>query len=183
VTVLVAYATKHGSTEQIADTIGRELRQRGLAADVRSVGEIEDVARYEAVVLGSAVYVGHWLSNARAFANEHAAELADRPTWLFSSGPVGHPLRPTEEDAVQIEDVLEGVQPREHRVFPGKLDKSRLNCCEWALVFALRVKEGDYRNDGEVSTWASEIAAEIAASLEPQPSSIAQPSSSPSSSA
>ena len=174
-TVLVAYATKHGSTEQIAETIGRELRLRGLAADVASVGEIEDVAGYDAVVLGSAVYVGHWLANARAFAKEHACELAERPTWLFSSGPVGHPLRPADEDAVQIDDVLEATRPREHRVFPGKLDKSQLSCCEWALVFALRVKEGDYRNGGEVSAWARSIAA----SLEPQPS----PSSSPSSSA
>jgi len=171
-TVLVAYATKHGSTEQIAETIGRELRQRGLAADVRGVGEIEDVARYEAVVLGSAVYVGHWLSNARAFAKEHAAELADRPTWLFSSGPVGRPLRPTDEDAVHIDEILEAIQPREHRVFPGELDRSRLNCCEWALVFALRVQEGDYRNEVEIQDWAREIAA----TLEPQRSS--SPSSS-----
>ena len=171
-TVLVAYATKHGSTEQIAETIGRELRLRGLEADVLSVGEVEDVGRYHAVVLGSAVYVGHWLSNARAFVKQHADELADRPTWLFSSGPVGHPLRPADEDAVQIEEVLEAIEPREHRVFPGKLDKSRLDCCEWMLVFALRVKEGDYRNEGEVSAWAREIAA----SLQPQPSS--SPSSS-----
>ena len=171
-TVLVAYATKHGSTEQIAATIGRELRLRGLEADVLSVEEIEDVARYHAIVLGSAVYVGHWLSNARTFVKQHADELADRPTWLFSSGPVGHPLRPTDEDAVQIREILEATQPRAHRVFPGKLDKSQLNCCEWALVFALRVKEGDYRNEGEVSAWASEIAA----SLERQPSS--SPSSS-----
>jgi menaquinone-dependent protoporphyrinogen oxidase len=153
VTVLVAYATKH-------------------EADVANVGEVEDVARYDAVVLGSAVYVGHWLSNARAFAREHADELADRPTRLFSSGPVGHPLRPTDDDAVQIDDIVEATRAKEHRVFPGKLNRSELNCCEWALVFALRVKEGDYRNEGEVSAWAGEIAA----SLERQPSS--SPSSS-----
>jgi len=172
VTVLVAYATKHGSTQQIAETIGAALRLRGLEADVANVGEVEDVARYDAVVLGSAVYVGHWLSNARAFAREHADELADRPTWLFSSGPVGHPLRPPDDDAVQIDEIVEETRAKEHRVFPGKLDRSELNCCEWALVFALRVKEGDYRNEGEVSAWAGEIAA----SLERQPSS--SPSSS-----
>jgi menaquinone-dependent protoporphyrinogen oxidase len=172
VTVLVAYATKHGSTEQIAETIGRELRLRGLDADVLSVGEIEDVAPYDAVVLGSAVYVGHWLSNARAFVKEHACKLADRPTWLFSSGPVGQPLRPTDADAAQIDEIVEATRAKEHRVFPGKLDKSKLNRCEWALVFALRVKEGDYRNESAVSEWARKIAA----SLEPQPSS--RPSSS-----
>jgi menaquinone-dependent protoporphyrinogen oxidase len=172
VTVLVAYATKRGSTEQIAETIGAELRLRGLETDVANVGDVEDVARYDAVVLGSAVYVGHWLTNARAFAREHADGLADRPTWLLSSGPVGHPLRPTDDDAVQIDEIVEATRAKEHRVFPGKLDRSDLNCCEWALVFALRVKEGDYRNEGEVSAWAREIAA----SLERQPSS--SPSSS-----
>ena len=171
-TVLVAYATKHGSTEQIAETIGAELRLRGLETDVASVGEVEDVARYDAVVLGSAVYVGHWLSTARAFAREYEDDLADRPTWLFSSGPVGDPLRPTDDDAVQIDEIVEATRAKEHRVFPGKLDRSELNCCEWALVFALRVKDGDYRSEGEVSAWAGEIAA----SLERQPSS--SPSSS-----
>jgi menaquinone-dependent protoporphyrinogen oxidase len=85
---------------------------------------------------------------------------------------VGHPLRPTDDDAVQIDDIVEATRAKEHRVFPGKLNRSELNCCEWALVFALRVKEGDYRNEGEVSAWAGEIAA----SLERQPSS--SPSSS-----
>jgi menaquinone-dependent protoporphyrinogen oxidase len=173
VTVLVAYATKYGSTQEIAETIGRELRRRGLETDVLSVGEIEGIGRYDAVVLGSAVYVGHWLSNARAFVKEHAGELADRPTWLFSSGPISQPPRPTDDDAVQIDDVVEATRAKEHRVFPGKLDRSKLSHCEWAVVFALRVKEGDYRIEGEVSTWAREIAA----SLE------GQPSSSPSSSA
>jgi menaquinone-dependent protoporphyrinogen oxidase len=168
VTVLVAYATKYGSTQEIAETIGRELRRRGLETDVLSVGEIEGIGRYDAVVLGSAVYVGRWLSNARAFVKEHACELAERPTWLFSSGPIGEPLRPTGDVAVEIAEIVEATGANEHRVFPGKLDRNKLTCCEWALVFALRVKEGDYRNGGEVSDWARTIATEL------------QPSSSPS---
>jgi menaquinone-dependent protoporphyrinogen oxidase len=172
VNVLVAYATKHGSTQEIAETIGRELRLHGLAADVVSVDEVEDVAGYDAVVLGSAVYVGHWLPSARAFVREHADELGDRPTWLFSSGPVGQPLRPTEDDAVQIQEIVEATGAKEHRIFPGKVDRTALNRCEWAVVFALRVKDGDYRNEGDVSAWARTIAA----SLERQPSS--SPSSS-----
>jgi menaquinone-dependent protoporphyrinogen oxidase len=167
VTVLVAYASKYGSTQEIAETIGRELRGRGLETDVRSIGGIEDIAGYDTVVLGSAVYVGRWLSNARAFVKEHAGELADRPTWLFSSGPIGQPPRPTDDDAVQVDEIVEAIGAKEHRLFPGRLDRSMLNRCDWAVVFALRVKEGDYRNEGEVSAWAREIAA----SLERQPSS------------
>jgi menaquinone-dependent protoporphyrinogen oxidase len=172
VTVLVAYASKYGSTQEIAETIGRELRGRGLETDVRSIGGIEDIAGYDAVVLGSAVYVGRWLSNARAFVKEHVGELADRPTWLFSSGPIGQPPRPTDDDAVQVDEIVEAIGAKEHRLFPGRLDRRMLNRREWAVVFALRVKEGDYRDEGEVSAWAREIAA----SLERQPSS--SPSSS-----
>jgi menaquinone-dependent protoporphyrinogen oxidase len=171
-TVLVAYASKYGSTQEIAESIGRELRLRRLEVDVLCVDEVDDVQRYDAVVLGSAVYVGHWLSSARHFVKEHGAELAARPTWLFSSGPIGDPLRPTGDDPVEIAQIAEVTHAKEHRVFPGKLDRSRLNCCEWALVFALRVKDGDYRNESAVSEWARKVAA----SVEPQPSS--SPSSS-----
>jgi menaquinone-dependent protoporphyrinogen oxidase len=167
VTVLVTYATKYGSTEEIAETIGRELQRRGLEADVLSVGEVEDVDDYDAVVLGSAVYVGRWLSNARAFVKKHARKLVGRPTWLFSSGPVGNPLRPTDEDAVQIDEILRATAALEHRIFPGRLVRSKLNRCDWAVVVALRVQEGDYRDDAEIAAWAREIAA----SLERQPSS------------
>ena len=131
------------------------------------VDEVDGVERYDAVVLGSAVYVGHWLSNARHFVKTHAAELAARPTWLFSSGPIGDPARPDGDDTVEIADIVEATGAREHRVFPGRLDRSQLNRCEWAIVFALRAKEGDYRNEGAVPAWARMIAAE----LERQPSS------------
>jgi menaquinone-dependent protoporphyrinogen oxidase len=164
---LVGYASKYGSTQEIAETIGRELRRHGLETDVRSVGEIEDLTRYDAVVLGSAVYVGRWLSNARAFVKKHARKLVGRPTWLFSSGPVGHPLRPTDEDAVQIDEILQATAALDHRIFPGRLVRSELNRCDWAVVVALRVPEGDYRDDAEIAAWAREIAA----SLERQPSS------------
>ncbi len=95
-TVLVAAASKYGATQEIAEAIGRVLAECGVGAEVMRVEDVGDVTGYEAVVLGSAVYMGSWLEPARRFVEEHGDELAALPTWLFSSGPTGDPPRPSE---------------------------------------------------------------------------------------
>ncbi len=83
--------------------------------------------------------------------------------WLFSSGPVGEPARPAENPVV-VSDILAATNAREHRVFPGCLVKKRLSLPERAMVAALRVTEGDYRNWAEIRDWAAGIAAVLPAS-------------------
>jgi menaquinone-dependent protoporphyrinogen oxidase len=156
--VLVAVASKHGATEEMADTIGRRLRDRGLDVDVRNVDDVADLDPYEAVVLGSAVYMGRWLEPARAFADERAGELAVRPTWLFSSGPLGSPPKPDPEKAVQIDAIIAKTGAREHRVFVGKLDRSRLSLGMRAVVRAVHAPDGDFRDWPAIAGWADEIA-------------------------
>ena len=85
--VLVAAAGRHGATAEIAETIGGELTKAGVDVDVVDVDDVHGLGDYDAVVLGSAVYIGHWLKSAAAFATSRDAELRARPTWLFSSGP------------------------------------------------------------------------------------------------
>jgi menaquinone-dependent protoporphyrinogen oxidase len=159
-TVLVAVASKYGATREIAEAIAHALAGRGVAADVRAVDDVLDVGPYDAVVLGSAVYVGQWLDSARQFVEEHAETLAARPVWLFSSGPIGDPPRPADE-TVQIEAVLATTGARDHRVFPGKLDKKRLSVAERAVVFAFRAAEGDFRDRGAIAARAAHIADEV----------------------
>jgi menaquinone-dependent protoporphyrinogen oxidase len=156
--VLVAVASKHGATQEIAEAIGRGLGERGLDAEVKPVDDVVDVARYEAIVLGSAVYMGQWLEPARFFVDEHHDELAAKPTWLFSSGPIGDPPKPTEGEAVRIGPIVEATHAREHRLFAGKLDKGKLGFGERAMVRAFRAPEGDFRNWDEIAAWAGEIA-------------------------
>ena len=160
-TVLVAAASRHGSTREIAEEIGGTLERRGLDVVVAAVEEVDGVSGYEAVVLGSAVYIGNWLEPARRFVDAHAAELAERPTWLFSSGPIGLPPKPEGEKAVQIEPILARSEAREHRIFAGKLDRSRLGLGERVVVRAVRADDGDFRDFEAVSDWAEEIAAEL----------------------
>ena len=156
--VLVAVASKHGATEEIAATIGRALGVRGLDVDVTRVDDVAGLDPYEAVVLGSAVYMGQWLEPARAFAEQHADELAGRPTWLFSSGPLGSPPKPKPDKAVQIDAIIAQTGAREHRVFVGKLDKSRLSLGMRAVVRAVHAPYGDFRDWAAIAAWADEIA-------------------------
>ncbi|MCA3748081.1 MAG: hypothetical protein IN808_02955 [Rubrobacter sp.] len=109
------------------------------------------------------MYAGHWLESARELAERYADALAARPTWLFSSGPIGNPPKP-EEDPVDITSILDTTGAREHRVFSGKLDKGALGFGEKAIVLALRVPEGDFRDWEAIREWAQEIAAELASS-------------------
>lgn len=157
-TVLVAVASRHGATQEIAEAIGRTLTSTGVQAEVRKIDEVDDLALYEAFVIGSAVYMGSWLESARHFVAKHGDELAERPTWLFSSGPIGEPPRPAESDAVQIDAFMAATNARGHRLFAGKLDKGRLGFGERALVLAFKAAEGDFRDWAEIEAWAREIA-------------------------
>jgi menaquinone-dependent protoporphyrinogen oxidase len=160
---LVAVASRHGSTREIAEAIAGTLRDEGLDVVVSDSADVTDVSGYDAVVLGSAVYVGRWLEPARALVDEHGDELAARPTWLFSSGPIGDPPKPEAEDAVQISEIAERVSARDHRLFAGKLDRSTLGFGERAVVLAFRAPEGDFRDWDEIAGWARGIAAALRA--------------------
>lgn len=155
--VLVTAASKHGSTEEIAQRIGAVLRDKGLDVTMASPEKVEDLEAYQAVVLGSAVYAGHWLKEAKDLA-ARLGSLDPRPyVWLFSSGPIGDPPKP-EEDPVDVVEIAQITSAREHRVLAGKLDKSVLGFGERAIVTALRAPEGDFRDWDGITAWAGEIA-------------------------
>jgi menaquinone-dependent protoporphyrinogen oxidase len=158
--VLVTAASKYGATGEIAGVIGEVLTERGLDATVVPCDQVDTVDGYDAVVLGSAVYAGHWLKAARALVDRSGDELAARPVWLFSSGPIGDPPKP-EEDPVDVAEILAATNAREHRVFAGKLVRKRLGFADKAIAVALRVPDGDFRDWAEIKGWAAEIAATL----------------------
>src|SRR5512132_865621 len=136
--VLVTAATRHGATAEIAAAIGEVLADRGLDPTVAAPEQVEGVDGYDAVVLGSAVYAGHWLKPARELVGRLGTVLADRPVWLFSSGPVGDPPKP-EEDPVDVAEILTATRARDHRLFAGTLVRKQLSFPERAIVSALHV--------------------------------------------
>jgi menaquinone-dependent protoporphyrinogen oxidase len=159
--VLVAAASRHGATQEIAEAIGRTLDAEGLHGSVAPIAEAGDPTDYDAVIVGSAVYMGHWLDAATKFVESRGVALSARPTWLFSSGPIGDPPRPDESLAVDVADLMSKTQAREHKLFAGKLEKAKLGFGERAVMLAFRAAEGDYRDWQEVEAWARAIAGEL----------------------
>jgi menaquinone-dependent protoporphyrinogen oxidase len=155
--VLVSAASKHGATGEIAAAIGDALVELGLEVDVLHPDAVDSVEPYDAIVLGSAVYAGRWLESAKTLIHREHVSLRARPVWLFSSGPIGEPLLPTGEppEGTAVREMLEAV---EHRVFAGRLDRSRLGLGEKALMSVMHAPDGDFRSWPEVRAWANGIA-------------------------
>ena len=159
--ILVATASRYGATTEITDALADRLREHGHECVTLSPEHVTDVAGYDAAVLASGVYVGRWLKPARKMLKRYGAQFAAMPVWLISSGPVGDPLRPA-EDPVNVAALLEQTKALKHVVLPGRIDVERLSKVDRAMVAALRVPEGDYRDWDEVRELADEINSDLA---------------------
>lgn len=160
-TVLVAYASKHGSTEGIARSIADRLNELGTGAEARSVEDVEDLDGVNAVVLGSAVYAGSWMKDAMTFVERHRDALARLPVYLFSSGPLGEEVKDEEEQPRQLDELREALSPRDHRIFFGALDRDKLGFGERMIVKAVKAPDGDFRDWDAIRDWADRIAPEL----------------------
>jgi menaquinone-dependent protoporphyrinogen oxidase len=160
--VLVTAASRHGSTDTIAHVIRRGLLETGLDVELRSPDDVTSLDGFDAVVLGSAVYTGHWLGGARDFADRFAGSLAERPVFLFSSGPLGDPPMPA-GDPVDIEGIVAATGAMQHRVFGGRLERRDLGLVEKVVAAGVRAPEGDFRPWGEIDVWARTIAGALLA--------------------
>lgn len=160
--VLVSAASKHGATTEIAAEVGAALHAAGVEAFVVAPAEVVSVDGYDAAVIGSAVYVGHWLEAARMLVEREQEALRAIPVWLFSSGPIGDPPKPVEEPA-EAAPLAQLIGARGHRVFAGEVDRKKLGFGERAVVAAVRAPDGDFRPWGEIEAWAREIAASLRA--------------------
>jgi menaquinone-dependent protoporphyrinogen oxidase len=160
--VLVAYASKHHSTAEIAERIAAAMRDAGHAAEARPASEVRDLSGYGAVVLGSAVYAKRWQRDARTFARRHAGELNDRPVWLFSSGPFGapeeHPTAPTPPVA---EKLVKQLGAREHVMFGGRVPPDPGNFVERAMLKSTPPEQRDARDWPAIEEWARTIAERV----------------------
>ncbi|MFC4495675.1 flavodoxin domain-containing protein [Streptomyces ovatisporus] len=164
--VLVAYSSKNQSTAEIASWIGAGLREQGLRADVAATEDVTDLSHYDAVVLGSAVYVGRWRRSATSFARRHHHRLLRVPVWLFSSGPLDPSATEGELPPTPgVARLAKRLGAEEHRTFGGRLTDGAGGFLAGQM---LREKMGgDFRNQQEVRAWSGDIASRLVSEREP----------------
>ncbi len=158
--ILVAYASKYGSTGGVADAIGKELCDRGAAVDVCMLKTVGDLNEYRAVVLGSAIYRGKWLPEAVDFVERNRGVLRQVPLAYFLVCITM--CEPTEENRRKVlaylDPVLKAVpqvQPVKVGTFAGALDYSNLS---WPIKEIMKLKgapEGDFRHWDVIRAWTT----------------------------
>ena len=166
VKVLVSAASMHGSTSDIAQVIAEVLSARGLTVTVLEPEKVQSIDEYNAVIIGSAVYMSHWLDPAKDLVNRCLDQLGTRPVWLFSSGPVGNPVSKQAlamaKDPVEVPGLRVATHARDHRRFAGRLDHKVLSHAQQSPLLIFHGLEGDFRDWAEIRQWANDIAEQLA---------------------
>jgi menaquinone-dependent protoporphyrinogen oxidase len=163
--VLVAYATKYGATEGIAEKIGVVLGEEGFDVEVISSEKISDLSPYEAVVIGSGVYIGRWRKEAAKFLKVYEKDLKQKKVWLFSSGPTGEGDPEAQLNGWTFPEGLKetaaSIGPVDSTIFSGSIDKEKLKGLEKWMLKKVEAGIGDFRDWEAIEAWARSIAQEL----------------------
>ncbi len=141
--ILVAYGSRDGATAGIAERIGEVLKKAGFEVNVVSAEKAAEPAGYDAVILGSAVYIGQWRKEAANYLTKHEQALAKLPVWLFSSGPPGEgDLKEQLQGFTfpeKLKPIIERIKPRDNIIFPGAVFFKNLNFVEKFMLKQMKV--------------------------------------------
>ena len=173
--VLVCAASKHGATAQIGEALAHALGENGVQAVLRTPQQVADLEGYDALVLGSGVYMGSWLPDARQLVERICGQLNGRPVWLFSSGPIGDPARQSSRPPVNASAIITATAAREHRVFGGRMERAQLGIVHRAIMAAMHIADGDDRDWDEIAAWGKQIAEQLQSSPTPSTQPEAEP--------
>jgi len=154
--VLIAYGSKRGGTQGIAERVGEAIARRGVDVTVRAVEDVRSVAEYDAVVVGGALYAMRWPRSARRFVRRERVRLQHVPVWFFSSGPLDDSAREAEIPPVrQVRALMTKVGARGHATFGGRLTADAKGFPASAMA---KTKAGDWRDDEMIDAWAVAVA-------------------------
>jgi len=161
--VAIIVASKHGSTREIGEEIARNLRHSGIGSTLYDANEDVNLQGRTGVIVGSAIYIGKWMKEARSFIETNQQQLRQMPVWLFSSGPIGDQPPDKAIDANAIDELIAASGARDHQVFYGKLDPADLSRTERFVTKLVHAPEGDFRDFEAIDGWAEEIASVLLA--------------------
>lgn len=154
--VLVAYGSKRGGTEGLAQMVADGLREEGLDAEVADARGVATLAGYDAVVVGGALYAQRWHRDATRLVRRHAREFRHVPTFFFSSGPLDESAATKEIPPVPgVRDLMGLVGAGGHATFGGRLAPDVTGFVARAMAKKL---SGDWRDAEDVRAWARSVA-------------------------
>lgn len=162
--VLVVYATRYGSTQEVAEAIAEMLRDRGLMADLQTMKAVRTLEGYDAVVLGAALYMYRWHKDARRFLSRQRKALEGLPVAVFALGPVKSPRDEEEWRGArdQLDDELAKhpwLKPVAVAILGGKFDPAKLRFP--MKLFAGSEPASDARDWEAIGDWANDLAAKL----------------------
>lgn len=160
--VLIAYASKHGSTAEIAKKIEEDLNQSGFECTTLPVKQVKDLSGFQAIVVGTGLYMGQWQKDAVRFIKQNKALLENQKVWIFTSGPTGEgdPVKLVQNRLVPegLRAAIEEIKPKDIAVFHGNIVLSKLSGFEKWIIGKVNAAIGDFRNWQSISSWATGIA-------------------------
>ncbi len=154
-------SSRHGGTAQIGRALATALRNGGIDVDVSQPENTFDLSCYDGFVLGSAVYAGRWTKEARAFIDSNADTVRTKPTWLFSSGPVGHDTTESALPPKVLERLMALTDARQHQQFGGRIDLEQLGRLERFIARWARIRNVDRRDWDQITEWGTAIAHDL----------------------
>ncbi|HEY5934861.1 MAG TPA: flavodoxin domain-containing protein [Kofleriaceae bacterium] len=161
--VLVTHGSKRGGTAEIAEMVADTLRERGLAVDCLPAAGMPEVTPYDAVIVGGALYMMRWHRAARRFVKRSAVALAQRPVWMFSSGPFDDSA-PQQKPVRGVAKLMAEVGARGHVTFGGRLARDARGFVASKMA---EKQAGDWRDPEKIRSWATSVAGSILASPAP----------------
>jgi menaquinone-dependent protoporphyrinogen oxidase len=158
--ILIACATKYGSTYEIAEFMGDELKKTGLSADVYAAKDVNDVSGYNIIVIGSPVYAGKWLPEVTNMVKRNLAVLKEKKVAVFSAGISVKDDTPENRDKLKeaSEEALREIKPVLEGFFAGKMTYRELSIPHKIMVKAVKAPEGDFRNWRKIREWTHSLA-------------------------
>jgi menaquinone-dependent protoporphyrinogen oxidase len=158
--ILVAYATRYGSTQEVAEAVAATLKECGFAVDLRVIREVRKLDGYQAVVLGAPLFMFHWHKDALGFLARQQADLTKMPVAIFVLGPVHVPHDEVEwkNSWEQLEKELAQftwLKPLSLEMFGGKYDPEKLGFP--LKMFAGKEPASDLRDWEAIRRWASGV--------------------------
>jgi len=157
--ILVTYATRAGSTFEVAEQVAEVLRAAGATVDVKPVPAVHEVKGYDAVIVGSAIRMGHWLPEAVAFVQAHRETLSHIPTAYFLVSGLLRDDTPGMRRKVLafLDPVRTILEPTSIGLFAGKMDYSKMDWLDRSIAEAVSSSEGDWRNWEAIRGWAQDL--------------------------